>query len=73
MQLWLQISIFGDYFSKLFKSYLGEDAVYSFIDSMIEESEYCIDVMEKYFNKELVMTKQDNENFENVFERILDL
>ena len=54
-----------DKFSKRFKSYLGEDAVYNFISSMIEESKYCSDVMKKHFNKELGMTKEDNENFEN--------
>ena len=32
---------------------------------MIEESKYCIDVMKKDFNKELVTTKKDNEDFEN--------
>ena len=32
---------------------------------MIEESKYCGDVMKKHFNKELVMTKEDNEDFEN--------
>ena len=54
-----------DKFSKPFKSYLGEDAVYNFISSMIKESKYCSDVMKKHFNKELVMTKKDNEDFEN--------
>ena len=39
-----------DKFSKPFKSYLGEDAVYNFIISMIEESKYCIDV-EKTFQQ----------------------
>ena len=34
-----------DKFSKPFKSYLGEDAVYNFISSMIKESKYCSDVM----------------------------
>ena len=34
-------------FSKLFKSYLSEDAVYNFISAMIEESKYCTDVMKK--------------------------
>ena len=37
-----------DKFSKLFKSYLGEDAVSNFIDSMIERSKYCADTMKKY-------------------------
>ena len=32
---------------------------------MIKESKYCSDVMKKHFNKELVMTKEDNEAFEN--------
>ena len=41
------------------------DAVYNFISSMIEESKYCSDVMKKHFNKEHVMTKKDNEDFEN--------
>ena len=36
-----------------------------FIDSMIEESKYCSDVMKKHFNKELEMTKEDNEDFKN--------
>ena len=52
-------------FSKPFKSYYGEDAVWNFINSMIEESKCCSEVMKKPFNKELVMTKKDNEDFQN--------
>ena len=52
-----------DKFSKPFKSNLGKDAVYNFINSMIEESKYCSGVMEKNFDKELKMTKTDNEDF----------
>ena len=48
-----------DKFSKLFKLYLDENALYSFISSMIRESKYCSNVMKKHFNKELVMTKKD--------------
>ena len=33
--------------------------------AVTEESKYCSDVMEKHFNKELVMTKKDNEDFQN--------
>ena len=44
-------------FSKPFKSYLGKNAVYNFINSMIEESKYCSEVMKKQFNTELAMTK----------------
>ena len=32
---------------------------------MIEESKYCSHVKTKYLNKELVMTKEDNGDFEN--------
>ena len=42
-----------DEFSKSFKSYLGEDFVYNFISSMIEEGKYCSDVMKKPFIKNL--------------------
>ena len=54
-----------DKFRKPFRSYLGEDAVYNFINSMIEEDNYCSDLIKKYFNKELVMTKEGNEDFKN--------
>ena len=54
-----------DKFSKPFKAYLGEDAVYSFINCIIKESKYCSEVIKKYFNKESVMTKEDNEDFKN--------
>ena len=52
-----------DKLNKSFKSYLGEDAVYNFISCMIE-NKYCSGVTKKHFNKELVMTKEDNEDFE---------
>ena len=32
---------------------------------MVKERKCCSDVMKKHFNKELVMTKKDNEDFEN--------
>ena len=48
-----------DKFSKLFKTYLGKNEVYNFINSMIEESKYYSDAMKKHFNKELVVTKED--------------
>ena len=40
-----------DKFSKPFKSFLGEDAVYNFISSMIEESKFCNDMMKKTFQQ----------------------
>ena len=52
-----------DKFSKPFGTYSGENAVYNFINSMIEESKYRSDVTKKHFNKELVLTKKGKENF----------
>ena len=46
-----------DKLSKPFKQCLRKDAVYNFISNMIKESKYCSEMMKKYFNKELVMTK----------------
>ena len=50
---------------KTFKTYIGKDAIYNFINIMIDESKYCSDVMKKHFSKELVMTNGENENFKN--------
>ena len=52
----------GDKFSKPFKSYLGEDPVYN---NMVEESKYCSHMIKIYFNKELIITKKDHEDFKN--------
>ena len=38
----------------------------NFISSLIKASKYCSDVMKKHFNKELVMTKEDNEDFKTL-------
>ena len=32
---------------------------------MIKQSKHCTNIMNKYFNQELLMTKKDNEDFEN--------
>ena len=42
-----------DKFSKPFKSYLGEDVVYNFINSRFEESEYCSNVIKNILTKNL--------------------
>ena len=54
-----------DKFSELFKTYLGEDDVYNFTDNIIKERKHCSDVIKKNFNKELLMTKENNEDFKN--------
>ena len=54
-----------DKFSKSLNSCLGKYSSYNFINSMIEESKYCCDVMKKHFYKNLVMTKKDDKDFKN--------
>ena len=36
-----------DKFSKPFKSYLGKDAVYNFINNMVKESKCCSEIKKK--------------------------
>ena len=55
----------ADRFIDPFKTYLGKDAVYNFLNSMIEGSIYYSEVRKKHFHKELVMTKEDNEDHVN--------
>ena len=55
----------NDIFSKPFKSCLGKDTVQNFINSMLEENKCYCDMMKKRFNKELVMTKKDDEDSKN--------
>ena len=41
---------------------------FNFIIDMIKESKYCSHVMKKHFNRELVMSKENDENFESYTE-----
>ena len=45
------------------------DAVYNFVNSMIEESTYCSELIKKHFNKELVMTIKDDKDIKNSVKR----
>ena len=54
-----------DTFSKPFRLYLCEDAVYNFINTIIDESKYRSDAKNKNCNKRLVMTIKNNEDFKN--------
>ena len=49
--------------SKPIKTYRGENAVYKFVEKMLEEVEYCKTVVKKRFNKPLVMTDDDEQCF----------
>ena len=39
--------------------------LYDLTNSMIEGNKHCTDIMKKHFNKEFVMTKEDDKDFEN--------
>ena len=60
------ICCYDDKYSKYTCIYGGENAVYKFMEKMLEEVEYCKAVIKKYFNKPLVMTEVDEQNFKTM-------
>ena len=59
-------------FSKQIVLYRGKNAVNVFIKSIFNEYSYCKKVTKKYFNKNFVMSVEENEKFE-MFNILLDL
>ena len=57
------VCCYDDKYSKPIQMYRGENAVYKFMEKMLEEVEYCKAVIKKQFNKPLVMTKDDEQRF----------
>ena len=51
-------------FSKDVALYRGKDAVFKFIRSIFKEYGHCRSAMKKHFNKNLVMTAEQNKEFE---------
>ena len=60
------ICCYDDKYSKPIQTYRGENAVYKFMEKMLEEVEYCKAVIKKQFNKPLVMTKDDEQRFKTM-------
>ena len=60
------ICCYDDKYSKYTSIYRGENAVYKFMEKMLEEVEYCKAVIKKRFNKPLVMTEVDEQNFKTM-------
>ena len=52
--------------SKVNKTYFGKDAIDKIFNDMINESDYCYKIIEREFNKLLVMTKKNNKDFLNL-------
>ena len=60
------VCCYDDKYSKYTCIYRGEDAVYKFMEKMLEEVKYCKTVIKKHFNKPLVMTEVDEQNFQTM-------
>ena len=54
-----------DKFSKPIVLYRDENAAYRFIKAILKEYEYCKKAMKKYFNKYLIMTEEEQEQFQS--------
>ena len=54
-----------DRFSKPILVYRGKNAAYKFIEAILKEYEYCKKVMKKNFNKNLIMTEEEQGQFES--------
>ena len=50
-------------FSKAIIVYRGENAAYKFIEAIIKEYEYCTKIMEKLFNKNLIISEDEQQQF----------
>ena len=66
-----------DKFSKPIVFYRGETAAFKFIEAILKEYEYCKKVMKKEFNKNLIMTEQEEEQFQSsntcwICEKLID-
>ena len=60
------VCCYDDKYSKYTRIYRGENAVYKFMEKILEEVEYCKAVIKKRFNKPLVMTEVDEQHFKTM-------
>ena len=57
------VCCYDDKYTKPIQLYRGENAVYKFMENMLEEVKWCKKVMKKHFNKPLKMTKENEDEF----------
>ena len=67
-----------DRFTEDIVIYSGKDCLNKFITMMLEEYEYCSNVMKKYFNKNLIMSAKEEEIFQSsnkcwIWNKLFDL
>ena len=53
-----------DRFSKLVVVYRGESGAYGFIKAFLKEYKYCKNIMKKHFNKNLIMSEEEEYLFQ---------
>ena len=62
------VCCYDDKYTKPTQIYRGPKAVYKFMEKMLEEVNYCKNVMKKEFSKPLKMTKNDEDAFQKAEE-----
>ena len=65
----------GDKFTKSIVVFTGENAAYEFIKVILKEYEYCKKVTKKHFNKNLIMSEDEEEQLSNIcwiYEKLID-
>ena len=58
------VCCYDDQYSKPVQIYRGENAVYKFLEKMLDEVKYCKNTMKTCFNKPLKMTQDDENEFQ---------
>ena len=59
------VCCYDDQYSKPIELYRGPNAVYKFIEKMLEEEKWCKETLKKHFNKQLEITATEEKNFKN--------
>ena len=59
-----KIVCIDDKFSKPIVVYRGENAAYEFIKAILKEYKYCKKIIKKYFNKNLIMSEEEEHLFQ---------
>ena len=60
---YIVVCCYDNKYSKPIQTYRGENTVYGFMEKMLEEFEYCKDIIKKHFNEPLIMTEDDKKQF----------
>ena len=58
-----KLACVDDKFTKLIVVFRDENAACKFIEALLKEYEYCTKIMKKHFNKNLIMSKKEEEQF----------